>query len=153
VAAKTRASLMVEGELPEEGLAALEGDGGHVYLALARRLVAVEEDAASRAPSLEALFADARRSEDAADRLLAEGDWEDEDELPAAPIPFPVRQAAMAGRPLNALPLFATDAAASLVSAPPNGRVVTLAELAQFVRRRKARRKRAPEGQLALFGT
>src|SRR5206468_2602818 len=35
VAAKTRASLMVAGELPEEGLAALDGDGGDVYLALA----------------------------------------------------------------------------------------------------------------------
>ena len=38
VAAKTRASLMVEGELPEEGLAALGGDGGDVFLELARRL-------------------------------------------------------------------------------------------------------------------
>src|SRR5207302_8852341 len=60
VAAKTRASLAVEGELPEEGLAALDGDGGDVYLALARRLVAVGDGTDGRAPSLEALFAEAR---------------------------------------------------------------------------------------------
>jgi hypothetical protein len=40
VAAKTRASLMIEGELSEEGLAALESNGRDVYLALARRLAA-----------------------------------------------------------------------------------------------------------------
>jgi hypothetical protein len=93
VAAKTRASLMVEGELPEEGLAALDGDGGDVYLALARRLAGSEAGVDSKAQSLEALFAEARRSEDEADELLAEGDWEMDPELPAEPIPFPLHAA------------------------------------------------------------
>src|SRR4051794_30591908 len=59
VAAKTRASLMVEGELPEEGLAALDGDGGDVFLALARRLANPASGAEDQARSLEALFAEA----------------------------------------------------------------------------------------------
>ena len=37
VAAKMRSALMVDGELPEDGLAALEGDGQDTILALARR--------------------------------------------------------------------------------------------------------------------
>ena len=38
-------------------------------------------------------------------------------------------------------------------SAPTSGRVVTLEELAQLVRRRKPRPRPAREEQLALFGT
>lgn len=91
VAAKTRASLMVEGKLPEEGLAALDGDGGDVNLALARWLAGSEAAVDGKAQSLEALFAKARRNEDEADELLAEGDWGDEPELPPGPIPFLVR--------------------------------------------------------------
>ncbi len=154
VAAKTRASLMVEGELPEEGLAALDGDGGDVYLALARRLAGGEAGVDGRAQSLEALFADARRSEDEADELLVDGGWEEEVELPREPIPFPVRPAPGAIGPLNDLPLFATDAAEHTpATAPVNGKIVTLEELAHLVRRRKPRAKPVPEGQLALFGT
>jgi hypothetical protein len=153
VAAKTRASLMVEGELPEEGLAALDGDGGDVYLALARRLAGSEAGVGGRAQSLEALFAEARRSEDEADALLVDGGWEDEVELPREPIPFPVRPAPVAIGPLDDLPLFATDAAAHApATAPVNGKVVTLKELAQMVRRRRPRPMPVPEGQLALFG-
>jgi hypothetical protein len=154
VAAKTRASLMVEGELPEEGLAALDGDGGDVYLALARRLVGVGDPTDSWAASLEALFADARRSEAAADELLMAGGWEDEREWSVAPLSLPVQSTAVAAGPLNDSPLCTTDVAPpSPVSAPPDARVVTLAELAQIVRRRKVRRRLPPEEQLALFVT
>src|SRR5207244_10085367 len=76
VAAKTRASLMVEGELPHEGLAALDGDGSDVYLALARRLAQPGEGGDGQAHSLEALFAEARRYDEEADGLLLEGAWE-----------------------------------------------------------------------------
>lgn len=154
VAAKTRASLMVEGELPEEGLAALDGDGGDVYLALARRLVGVGDTTNSQAASLEALFADARRSEAAADELLVTDGWEEERGWSGVPLTFPVQSPAVAAGPVNDLPLFTTDVTrTSPVSAPPDGSVVTLAELAQIVRRRKVRRRLPPEEQLALFLT
>jgi hypothetical protein len=156
VAAKTRASLAVEGELPEEGLAALGDDGGDVYLALARRLVESGDGANGHAHSLEALFAEARRSEDEGDELLVEGDWEDEPEAPRDPILFPVRPVSVETGTLDDLPLFATNGAVPApVSAATNGngKVVTLEELAQMVRRRKPHRRAAPDGQLALFAS
>jgi hypothetical protein len=102
---------MVEGELPEDGLAALDGDGGDVYLALARRLAEPGDGDDGRAHSLEALFAEARRSDDEADELLVEGGWEDESGMPREPTPFPVRSAPVEPGPLDDLPLFATDRA------------------------------------------
>jgi hypothetical protein len=153
VAAKTRASLMVEGELPEEGLAALEGDGGDVYLALARRLAEPGDCDDGRAHSLEALFAEARRTEDEADELLMEGGWEDGADMPREPMPFPARSAPVDTGPLDELPLFATDPAASVpVAASVNGKVVTFEELARLLQPRKRRSRSTPAGQLALFG-
>jgi SNF2 family DNA or RNA helicase len=64
VAAKMRSSLMVEGELSEEGLAALEGDGEDKVLALARRMSQQQSDDSQ---SLEALFVQARDIESQAD--------------------------------------------------------------------------------------
>src|SRR5262249_41986535 len=139
---RPRASLMVEGELPEEGLAALEGDGGDVYLALARRLAGSPPGVDGQAHSLEALFAEARRSEDDADELLVEGGWEVEADWPREPIPFPVATAPVRAGRLDGLPLFAPAARADApASAPANGNVVTLDELARMVRRRKPRPK------------
>jgi len=57
VAAKMRSSLMIEGELPEDGLAALEGDGQDVFVNLARRLT---DECTGDGQSLEALFAQTR---------------------------------------------------------------------------------------------
>jgi hypothetical protein len=154
VAAKTRASLMVEGELPEEGLAALDGDGGDVHLALARRLAGSAVGADGRAQSLEALFAEARRNEEQADELLVEGGWEVEPELPPGPIPFPIVPAPPEPGTLDGLPLFATAAAVAAPAAGPvNGKVVTLDELVGMVRRRRSRPKPVSEGQLALFAS
>ncbi|MBI3974609.1 MAG: hypothetical protein HY332_25320 [Chloroflexi bacterium] len=154
MAAKTRASLMVEGELPEEGLAALGEDGGDVYLALARRLAESGEGVNGHAHSLEALFAEARRSEDEADELLVEGGWEVEVELPRVPIPYPVRPAPVESGMLTDLPLFAAGGTVpESVGAPTNGKVVTLDELAKMVRRRKPRPRVVPDGQLALFAS
>src|SRR3954454_2980784 len=59
---KVRASLLIEGELPQDGLAATDGEEEDSLLALARRLVE-SAPGASAAPgdrSLEALFAQAR---------------------------------------------------------------------------------------------
>ncbi|MYI86486.1 MAG: hypothetical protein F4081_06810, partial [Dehalococcoidia bacterium] len=47
VAQKLQSSLAVEGELPEDGLAAYGDDGDDLMLALARKIVAGEEDAGS----------------------------------------------------------------------------------------------------------
>jgi hypothetical protein len=153
VAAKTRASLAVEGELPEEGLAALGEDGGDVYLALARRLAESGQGADGHAHSLEALFAEARRSEGEADELLVAGGWEDEPEIPREPSPFPVRAAAVDSGPLDDLPLFAT---APTPPAPagvaPATAAVTLEELSRLLGRRRLRSRPVPDGQLALFG-
>ena len=44
VAKKLQSSLAVEGELPEDGLAAFGDDGDDLMLALARKIVAGEED-------------------------------------------------------------------------------------------------------------
>ncbi|MGI8915728.1 MAG: hypothetical protein ACR2JY_18410, partial [Chloroflexota bacterium] len=72
VAAKLRAALLIEGELPDDGLGELAGAGEDVFLALARRLAGQEE---SNGASLEALFTEARATEqDGAVPLIAAGD-------------------------------------------------------------------------------
>jgi len=149
VAAKTRASLMIEGELPEEGLAALDGDGSDVYLALARRLAAPAVGVATHAQSLEALFAEAHRDEEFADGLLIAGRWDDEPEPASERTVFPVANGAPASPPSLVAMLSKGDPATSVAPAPG---VVTLEELAQLVRPRRRRPKPVPAGQLALLG-
>jgi len=153
VAAKTRASLMVEGDLPEDGLAALEGDGGDVVLALARRL-AETGHAEDQRHSLEALFASARQSENEADEFLVENGWDSAAEVTREAMPILALPPLATVVPLGDLPLFvaAADLSALTTTAPPSGRVVTFDQLAQLLRRQKLRRKIVPEGQLALFG-
>jgi hypothetical protein len=179
VAAKVRTALMVEGELPQEGLAALDLDDQDTLVALARRLIdsdaAGASDAGADGDTLEALFAAARAEDAAAEQYLVEGDWTTSPE-PApttsslAPAPLsPVAVAAPTDvwQPVL-LPLVRTgsggdaggaagphDAGArpdSAVSGDHTGRVVTFETLAQLVRRPRARRQRVPAGQLALFG-
>jgi hypothetical protein len=72
IAAKLRAAVLLDGELPEEGLAALDDDGEDVFLALARRLT---EDSTADAASLEALFAQAQQAAAEDDDLLADDGW------------------------------------------------------------------------------
>ena len=69
VAKKLQSSLAVEGELPEDGLAAYGDDGDDLMLALARKIVAGEEDAGS----VESVFAEAQQV--AADRGAAGRGW------------------------------------------------------------------------------
>jgi hypothetical protein len=153
VAAKTRASLMVEGELPEEGLAALDGDGGDVFLELARRLLEPADNSDSHERSLEALFAEARRGQSDGNDLLVEGVWE-EVEVPQGPTDFSTYTTPNSSGAPEELPLFATvNSTAPPESAPLPGKVVSFEELAQLVRRRRTRSKRIPEGQLSLFRT
>lgn len=151
VAAKMRSSLMVGGELPEEGLATLESVGQDLLLALARRLV---DGDAGEAQSFETLFADARRTEDAADEFLVAGGWDEAVEPDRELLRIEVCQTPVADGALSGLPLFnAVVALTGPEASPVNGKAVTFAEFAYLLRRRRLRRKVVPESQLALFGT
>ena len=79
VAKKLQSSLAVEGELPEDGLAAYGDDGDDLMLALARKIVAGEEDA----DSVESVFAQAQQVAAEAEALLVDAEW-------AAPEPVAV---------------------------------------------------------------
>ncbi len=71
VAKKLQSSLAVEGELPEDGLAAYGDDGDDLMLALARRIVAGEEGA----DSVESVFAQAQQVAAEAEALLVDAGW------------------------------------------------------------------------------
>ena len=79
VAKKLQSSLAVEGELPEDGLAAYGDEGDDLMLALARKIVAGEEDAGS----VESVFAQAQQVAAEAEALLVDAEW-------AAPVPVVV---------------------------------------------------------------
>ncbi len=71
VAKKLQSSLAVEGELPEDGLAAYGDDGDDLMLALARKIVNGDEDE----ESVEAVFAQAREAEASGEELLVGEGW------------------------------------------------------------------------------
>ena len=71
VAQKLQSSLAVEGELPEDGLAAYGDDGDDLLIALARKIVAGEEDAGS----VESAFEQARQVAAEAEALLVDEGW------------------------------------------------------------------------------
>ena len=72
VAKKLQSSLAVEGELPEDGLAAYGDDGDDLMMALARKIVSGDED---EADTVEAVFAQARNAEATAEELLVDDGW------------------------------------------------------------------------------
>jgi len=153
LAAKTRASLMIEGELPEEGLAALDGDGSDVYLALARRLAEPDGAAEGQTRSLEALFAEARRRDDEGEESLVAEGWDDEPEVARERLLFTAGPSPATPSPVDALPLFGPVLqAATLQASAPTGTVVTFEELARLLTRRKRRPRSVSEAQLTLFG-
>ena len=73
VARKLQSSLAVEGELPEDGLAAYGDDGGDIMTALARKIVNGEKQ--DEAETVEAVFAQARDAEAVAEELLVDEGW------------------------------------------------------------------------------
>src|SRR3954469_25528812 len=79
VSSKMRSSLMIEGELPEEGLASLAGNDQDLMLSLARRLA---DQSKGTAGSLEALFAQRFKVDAEISRYLSRGDWEEQDLVP-----------------------------------------------------------------------
>jgi len=80
VAQKLQSSLAVEGELPEDGLAAYGDDGDDLMLALARKIVAGEEDAGS----VESVFEQARQVAAEAEALLVDEGWHEPEPEPVA---------------------------------------------------------------------
>ena len=73
VAKKMQSSLAVEGELPEDGLAAYGDDGDDMMMALARRIVSGDEE--DEAETMEEVFAQARNAESEAEELLVDDGW------------------------------------------------------------------------------
>ena len=71
VAKKLQSSLAVEGELPEDGLAAYGDDGDDLMMALARRIVSGDEEE----DEAETVFAQARDAEASAEEYLVDDDW------------------------------------------------------------------------------
>ena len=82
VAKKLQSSLAVEGELPEDGLAAYGDDGDDLMMALARKIVSGEEDDAE---TVEAVFAQARDAEAASEEFLVDDGWKVVEVEPEAP--------------------------------------------------------------------
>ena len=72
VAKKLQSSLAVEGELPEDGLAAYGDDGDDLMMALARKIVSGDED---ETETVEEIFAQARDAEATAEELLVDDGW------------------------------------------------------------------------------
>ena len=81
VAKKLQSSLAVEGELPEDGLAAYGDDGDDMMMALARKLVLdhdrgiVSGEEEDEAETMEEVFAAARDAEATAEELLVDDGW------------------------------------------------------------------------------
>ena len=73
VAKKLQSSLAVEGELPEDGLAAYGDDGDDMMMALARKIVSGGEE--DEAKTMEEVFAQARDAEVTAEELLVDDGW------------------------------------------------------------------------------
>jgi hypothetical protein len=147
LSSKMRSSLMIEGELPEDGLVALGGDDQDVMLALARRLADRSEDTEH---SLEEFFARRRRAEaDCAQYLSGE------DAFASTVEPEPMVHAPGHGdladwkhdSQATALIGVAEEAGASAGTRP-----ISFDELTQLLRRPRPRRKAVPAEQLALFG-
>ena len=94
VAKKLQSSLAVEGELPDDGLAAYGDDGDDLMLALARKIVAGEEDAGS----VESVFAQALQVAAEAEALLVDDGWAAPEPAAAVGRSGPAPTTTLAGR-------------------------------------------------------
>ena len=75
MAKKLQSSLAVEGELPEDGLAAFGDEGDDLMMALARKIVSGDEEEEDEAETVEAVFAQAKDAQAASEELLVDDDW------------------------------------------------------------------------------
>jgi hypothetical protein len=147
VSSKMQASLMIEGDLPEEGLAALAGHDQDVMLALARRLTDRSE---SDEHSLEALFARPREAEEDESRYLS-------GECVAGESPGLVTESGdggITGFSNYAVSLKAAGAEGDVEESSDAvaGRVICFEDLARLVSKPRKRRPTVPDAQLPLFG-
>jgi 16S rRNA G966 N2-methylase RsmD len=148
IACKMKASLMVEGNIGDEGLSALNSGGGDdLMVALAKKLSKQE---ASDAGSLEALFAEAKRIEDAASGMIGDADWGEEPVVVPEPVPVGPRLAPAELATLWAEVLLGEEPRPE--REPEEKGVRTLA-FGEFVGSSQARRKgkKATEAQARLF--
>ena len=74
VAKKMQSSLAVEGELPEDGLAAFGDDGDDLMMALARKIVSGDEEEADDG-AVEEAFAEARNAEASNEEYMVDDGW------------------------------------------------------------------------------
>jgi hypothetical protein len=146
VSSKMRSSLMIEGELPEEGLAVLAGNDQDVVLILARRLADQSEGTAG---SLEALFAQRSEADAESSRYLSRGDWEEQDLEPI----FGTEDGTdlEPADPVYSAPS-SSDESIIEIARDSTSRSVGFDELAGLVRRPPPRRRNVPVEQLNLFG-
>ena len=84
IAGKMQSSLAIEGELPEEGLAAYSATSDNMVLMLAKQII---EEGVRDTRSIEQIFEETHRVEAQDEELLADGDW-------SAPPPGAAGQAA-----------------------------------------------------------
>ena len=82
VAQKLQSSLAVEGDLPEDGLAAYGDTDDDLMMALARKLVSGE----SHNEPVEDIFLEAQQVAAQAEQLLVDGDWERSDSQSHEPV-------------------------------------------------------------------
>lgn len=144
-AAKMRSALMIEGELAEQRLAALGGDGQDVMLELARRLSErVDPDDAS----LAMLFAVPHDGEGESNGALVDGDWDGAESFARDPedgrltSPNPGTPSKLA---------LTEEGSADAVPIDGHGRSVRFEDIEHLMRRSRPRRRGVHSSQLPLF--
>ena len=150
VAKKLQSSLAVEGELPEDGLAAYGDDGDDLLLALARQIVSGE---AEETEPVEMVFAQAQAAADDAEALLVDADWQPVVEPEPAVAAAPTNGVNGTGRHTNGheTELVNGNGRHDDTPAQQQEELVSWAEfLAQVPAQPKRRRKRPP-ASLPLF--
>ncbi len=157
VAKKLQSSLAVEGELPEDGLAAYGDDGDDLMLALARKIVNGDEGDLSAdeagEETVEAVFAQARDAEAVGEELLVDEGWrtlEVEPEIVEAD--NGANGAGAAVEVVMANGHRPTEEMGEAEADGPEQAVLTWAELfAQVPAKRNGRRKQPQPASLSLF--
>ena len=146
VAKKLQSSLAVEGELPEDGLAAYGDDGDDLLLALARQIVSGDEPAATEAVA--AVFAEAQAAAADAEALLVDEAWQPVVDPEPAVVAAPadgVNGKGEAAVAVNGNGRHADD------PAPQQEELFSWAEFLAQVPAKPQRRRKPPPASLPLF--
>ena len=150
VAKKLQSSLAVEGELPEDGLAAYGDDGDDLLLALARRIVSGE----APAEPVEAVFAKAQAAAADAEALLVDDGWQRVVEPEPAAVEVQVNGVNGTGHHPNGHETKAVNGQGRHddAPAPPQEELFSWAEfLAPVPAQSKRKRRKQPPASLPLF--